>query len=87
VADRFLARTIELSTPGRNVFAITPNDATEIDPLPRSVRFNVGGTVAFRTVDGIADVTATVASGEQLDYRIRYIRATGTTATGILGAE
>ena len=85
--DNFLARPQAVTGPGRNVFAITPHATNEINPLPRAVRFDVGGTVVLRTVEASADVTITVAAGEQLDWRIRYIRATGTTASGIVGIE
>lgn len=71
--------------PAVNVYAITPHATNEITPLPKSVRINGGGTLVFRTVEGTADVTINVVSGEQLDYRIQYIRAT-STATGITGA-
>jgi hypothetical protein len=86
MADNFQSSSDTISGPARKVFAITPHASNEINPLPKSVRFNVGGTVAFRAVDSTEDVSVTVADGEQLDYRMQYIRATGTTATGILGA-
>lgn len=87
MTDNFAARSELITSPGRNAFTITPHATNEISPLPRSVRFDGAGTVALRTVDGAADISITVAAGETLDWRIQYIRATGTTATGIVGIE
>ncbi len=75
----------EAAQPARQSFTITPNDTTAITPLPRAVRVNTAGTVAYRAVDSAADVTVTVSAGETIPARIQYIRATGTSATGFVG--
>lgn len=83
--DWFEPSDHNLSAPARRAFAITPDNTNEIDPLPKAVRFNTAGTVALRAVDSAADVSLTVAAGEVLALRVSHIRATGTTATGIVG--
>ncbi len=65
---------------GTNVFAITPDDDTEVSPRPKHVRIDQAGTVAWRSVDGAADITQTYAAGEYLQGIPLFIRADGTTA-------
>lgn len=74
-----------LSSPAREIFAITPNDTTPLAKQPKALKFNVGGTVVIRAVDSTADVTITVLAGEILPVIVSYVKATGTTATGIHG--
>lgn len=85
MADQFAGHASGLNSPVRHVWEITPHDLNAIDPLPRAVRVNGAGTMVFRTVDSSADVALTVKDAECLVARIKYIRATGTTATGFHG--
>lgn len=73
------------TAPARQAFAITKSDSNPITPLPRAVRVNVAGTVAFRAVDSAADVTITVYAGEVIPARVQFIRDAGTTASGFVG--
>ncbi|MBN8832091.1 MAG: hypothetical protein J0G94_16060 [Sphingomonadales bacterium] len=57
-----------------------------IDPLPKAIFVGTGGNITLRAADGSADVVfKNVASGQILDVRARFIRATGTTAADIVG--
>jgi hypothetical protein len=86
MADRFDTLLDSPTQPARNAFAITPDDGAEIDPLPKAVYVGTGGTIALRTIDGADDVTfKNVASGQTLDVRARFIRATGTSAADLIG--
>lgn len=71
--------------PARRMFEITPHDTNEITPLPKAIRFNAAGAVTLRAADSTADVVITVAAGEVLDVRARFIRDTGTDAITIHG--
>lgn len=71
--------------PTRNAFVITPSDTVALATIPRSVRVNAAGTVAYRTIDATADVTITALAGEVIPGRVQYLRATGTSATGFVG--
>lgn len=66
--------------------AITPDDT---DPLTGGITaLYVGGTgdVVLRAVDSGADVTfSAVPAGAILPVRASHVRATGTTATDIVG--
>jgi len=86
MADRFDTQLDSLSQPARLAFAITPHATNEIDPLPKAIFVGTGGNLTLRTADGTADVVfKNVASGQILDVRARYIRASGTSAADIVG--
>lgn len=81
----FRAETLA-QTPSRAPFSITPHDSTALGVVPKALYIGVGGNVVCRGVDGSADVTfKNLANGQILDVRAQYVRATGTTATDIIG--
>jgi predicted PP-loop superfamily ATPase len=65
------------------------NDSTTYDPPLRRIYVGTGGTVVFTALDGNnaqADFSYTnVANGSYLTGRFIKIKATSTTASGILG--
>jgi hypothetical protein len=65
----------------RRQVVITPDDDTDLDEIPRAIRFNAAGDVAVVMVDDPEDadpVIHTVAAGETVDWRVRLIAETGT---------
>lgn len=70
-----------LTSPALKMFAITPDDAAEISPLPKAIRCAVAGTVVLQAANSAVDVSITMAAGETLPVRAKYVRATGTSAT------
>jgi hypothetical protein len=70
--------------PADEAFALTPH-ATDVMPSNRGFMVNVAGDVTIRTEKSSADVTLTVAAGVIYPISIKYLRVTGTTATGITG--
>jgi hypothetical protein len=67
-------------------FAIAPHDSNELAVIPRRLYVGTGGNVTLRGVDGAADVVyKNVGNGVYLNVRPQFIRATGTTATDIIG--
>ncbi|HWJ70935.1 MAG TPA: hypothetical protein VNS79_12920 [Sphingobium sp.] len=86
MVDHFDSQIDSLSQPARQAFAITPHATAEIDPLPKAIYVGGGGDITLRAADSNSDaVFRNVAAGQILDVRVRYIRAAGTTATGIVG--
>ena len=73
----------------RFTFSITPHVSDEVNPgglLPRAVRVNGAGTLTGAAIgDEGVDQTYDVVAGEVLNVEFQYIRAIGTTATGIVG--
>lgn len=68
----------------RRCFSITPH-ATDANIVTRGFMVNVAGNVAVRFADDSADVTLTLLAGVVYPFRIKYVRVSGTTATGIFG--
>lgn len=71
---------------GTEFFPIVPSDTIPITPRPRAIYIGVSGDVIMRGENDVADVTFTAMnSGVIYDLSPSYIRATNTTATGIIG--
>lgn len=86
MTDSFNNTTDSLIAPSSNCFAITPNDAAELATVTKAIYVGEGGAVVLRSVRGGDDVTfSNVPSGAILDVRARFVRATGTTASQIVG--
>jgi hypothetical protein len=85
MADQFETLADSPEQPARHLFAIIPHSTNEIDPLPKAILVGGAGTLVCRAVDSTADVSLTVLTGQVIDARIQYVRATGTTATGLVG--
>lgn len=84
--DAFAHQARAAVDPARIAFPITAHDSSEILVLPRALYVGTGGDLVIRTVDGTADVVLkNVADGAILDIRVQYVRATGTTATDLVG--
>lgn len=72
------------SGPAKNAVAVTPHDTNAIASC-RALYVGGAGNVTLRTNDDDADVLFTaVPAGSILPVRVRYVRATGTTATAIV---
>jgi len=84
--DNFSAVLDSLTAPARNCFSITPNNTEALPFLPKAIYVGTGGNLVVRAIDGGSDVTFTnVANGTILDIRITSVRATGTTASNLVG--
>ena len=85
MSDRF-ENVNGLADPARAAFAISPHATNEIDPLPKAIYVGTGGDIVGRAAGSSADVTfKNLASGQILDVRLQYVRASGTTATNLVG--
>lgn len=69
----------------RDFAVITPNDSTEFDPYPRAIRIGVGGDVTVTTIRDVDILFSNVQDGETLPVWVKKVKATATTATGIVG--
>ncbi len=84
--DAFRDVTDTIYSPARAPFALTPSDTAELVQVPKALYVGTGGTVTLRGIDSGADVVfRNLASGQILDVRPRFVRATGTTAADIVG--
>lgn len=76
-----------LTSAGHSAFAITPNDSADLAAVIRGVYVGASGDITgYVWGSGDTAITFTaVAGGQILDVAFRRIRATGTTATGLIG--
>lgn len=83
--DPFASNSPALTTPLISGFAIVPADNADLPAVTRQIRVaGAGGDIAVVWADG-AETTEPVAAGDVFDWRIRRVKATGTTATGLKG--
>lgn len=71
--------------PASQCFAVIPSDGGDLPLLTKGIYIGTGGDVTLAPAAG-SDVTfRNVPSGAILDVRTRAVRATGTTASNIVG--
>ena len=84
--DTFRNTVDTLTAPADFCFAVVANDAIDLPRVTKAIYVGVGGNVTLRSRNGQEDVTfQNVPSGAILDVRVKAVRATGTTASGIVG--
>ncbi|MDO7844606.1 spike base protein, RCAP_Rcc01079 family [Sphingomonas immobilis] len=83
--DDFRDYSSGIGSPVTRALAITPSDAAALDFRPRALFVGSGGSLTLRLPDDAADsVWSNIPDGTLLPVRPIAVRATGTTATGIL---
>ena len=84
--DRYSAAAQSLIAPSDDFFAITPDDVAVLPRATKAIYVGTGGDVTVVSVRGDSPVTfAGVPDGAVLDLRVKAIRATGTTASNLVG--
>lgn len=78
-----LSITRSPSDPASDAFPVTPSDAAVI--LTRALYVGVTGNVTVTTVSGLDVQFTAVPAGTILPVRCKKVKATGTTATDIVG--
>ncbi|MFC3100234.1 spike base protein, RCAP_Rcc01079 family [Altererythrobacter lauratis] len=84
--DDFQAFADSPMAPATQCFAITPDDVAELPRATKAIYIGSAGDVVLRALNAADDVTfRNLAAGSVLDVRARFVRASGTTATDIVG--
>lgn len=85
MVDRFGDRNEALNSPASHGFVIVPHDGNDLVEVTRGLYVAGAGALVLTMASG-ADVSlANVAAGSVLPLRVRRVKATGTTATGLVG--
>jgi len=72
--------------PARAPFAILPHDSNALSTTPKGIYVGTGGNVTLRGVDGTADVIyKNLPDASYIAVRAAFVRATGTTASDLVG--
>lgn len=86
VEDAFAGFANSPMAPAEYGFAITPSDTVDLPKATKAIYVGTGGSIALVFVRGSSAVSfINVPDGAVLDVRAKAIRATGTTATNIVG--
>ena len=73
-----------LSSPATRAVSVTPSDDDDMDFPARALYIGGAGSVSVITVGGDTTTFSDLPAGYILPVRIARVRATGTTATGIV---
>lgn len=85
MSDKFQNFSSGLLAPATEAFAITPNDTTDLTLVTRALYVGTAGDIVAVMKSGSEVTFSNVPSGSILPIRAERIKATGTTATHILG--
>jgi hypothetical protein len=74
------------TSPASKAFAIAPNDSTDLAFETRGIYVGGAGDISvILTQDSAAVTFAAVPAGSLLPLSVKRVRATGTTATNLVG--
>jgi hypothetical protein len=85
MTDRFNSRAEGLTAPARHGFAITPADGADLGELTRALYVGGAGNITLVMASGAELLLSGVPAGSLLPLRVRRVKATGTTATALVG--
>lgn len=84
--DTFHLTTPTLLDPFTEAFSISPSDGADLATTTRGIMVTVAGNVSVITKAGSTVTLPALQPGVVYPFRVQRVRATGTTATGIIGA-
>ena len=85
MADRFNGHSSALHSPASHGFATTPHDTDPLGETTRALFIGGAGAVCVVMASGAELIFAGLAAGTVLPVRAIRVKATGTTASAILG--
>ncbi len=65
----------------KGLFDIVPSDTVELAKPANALRVSVGGNLAITDYNGNSPAAFVVVAGEIINVRVKFVLATGTTAT------
>lgn len=84
MADNWATTSTGIAGPARNGASVTPSDATDLPTASRSLYVGGAGNLSIITTGGDTVALTGVPAGTLLPICAARVRATGTTATGIV---
>lgn len=85
MVDRFSAHAGGLNAPASHGFAIAAHDSNELAEVTRAIYVGGAGALALVMESGASLTLSGIAGGTLLPLRARLVKATGTTATNLVG--
>lgn len=87
MADNYDSMQPGLNAPAVDGFTVTPHDANPLTRTPRALFIGTGGNLVVTTMKGTDITLKNIASGSIVSVRVNKVKATGTTATDIVGLD
>jgi hypothetical protein len=84
-ANPYASYAVTPDTPSPDGFAVTPSDATPFTTMARRLYVGGAGNVTLITAAGTTLLLTGVLAGSILPIQCSQVKATGTTATLIIG--
>jgi hypothetical protein len=85
MTEKYEGRAANIAAPARGGFAITANDSADLAAETRAIYVGGDGNLSLVLVSGDQVTLAGVPAGTLLPLRAIRVRATGTTATQLVG--
>lgn len=84
--DTFVTMGDSPELPSRIPFMITSDDVAPLPQVVKGIFVGTGGNVVLRGVGAVSDVTyRNLPDASYIGVRASFVRATGTTATDLVG--
>lgn len=84
MTDKFENHAPGLSSPASLHAGITPNDSTDLDPIPRGIFVGGAGDITIRDKSGNDETYTIAAAPFVLPFRGVRVLSTGTNATNLI---
>ncbi|MGH1352201.1 MAG: spike base protein, RCAP_Rcc01079 family [Methyloligellaceae bacterium] len=85
MTDNFKRHTSSLESPASGAFAITPDNSNSLSEITRAIYIGGAGDLAVTMQAGQEVTFSSLPAGTVLPVRVERVKATGTTATALLG--
>ena len=85
MTDNFDKHATSLESPATGAFSIIPHDSTPLNEITRALYIGSSGDVTVIMRSGQEVTFVSIQPGTVLPIRAALVKATGTTATGIVG--
>ena len=82
--DAYADHASSLVSPASSGAGVTPSDSGELPQVSRALYVAQGGDLALELASGAQVTLGGVPSGTVLPVRARRVRASGTTASGVV---
>jgi len=85
MAENFALRAAGIGAPARGGFAVVPSDTSDLARQTRAIYVGSSGDLALVMADGSELTLAGLLAGAVVPVRAARVKATGTTATLLVG--
>lgn len=85
MADRYANRETSMEGAAIHAFSVVPHDSNPLSETTRALYVGGFGTIRLVLASGVEVTFTNIPAGTALPVRATHVRATGTSATDIVG--